>query len=78
LDGNLKVKIIDRKIYLPKDLIEKASLPKRGVCEAVLVGDEVRIRRETSTELNILKILEKPPTRQKIEDIMRAEEVEDV
>jgi len=75
--GKMKVKIIDRKIYLPKELLEKSSLPERGSCEATVVGDEIRIRRPVSEELNLVKIL-KTPTQENIEEMMKAEEVEDV
>lgn len=74
----MKVKIVDRKIYLPKDLADKADIPNRGICEAEVVGDEIRIRKQTSKDLNILKMLEEPPPQQGIDEMMEAEEVEDV
>lgn len=77
LVGKMKVKIIGRKIYLPKELIREAKLPENGLCEATVVGDEIRIRRPLSEELNLVKILKSPKT-QSIEDMMKAEEVEDV
>ncbi|WXG41544.1 MAG: hypothetical protein WED07_12395 [Candidatus Freyarchaeum deiterrae] len=73
----MKVKIVERKIYLPKKLIEEAKLPENGSCEANVVGDEIRIRRPASEELNVVKILKSPKT-QSIEEMMKAEEVEDV
>ncbi|MGQ9721685.1 MAG: hypothetical protein ACUVXA_10235 [Candidatus Jordarchaeum sp.] len=73
----MKVKIIGRKIYLPKELIEKAKLPENGSCEATVFGDEIRIRRPISKELNVTKML-KSPKRQSIEDMIKAEEIEDV
>jgi len=73
----MKVKILDRKIYLPKELLQEAKLPERGSCEAAVVGDEIRIRRRVSEELNLVKIL-KTPTEENIDEMMKAEEVEDV
>jgi len=73
----MKVKIIDRKIYLPKEILKEVNLPERGSCEATVVGDEIRIRRPVSEELNLVKIL-KIPTRGNIDEMMKAEEVEDV
>ena len=75
--GKMKVKILDRKIYLPKEILKEARLPERGSCEATVVGDEIRIRRPLSEELNLVKILKTPP-QQNIEEMMKAEEVEDV
>nr|MDO8080372.1 hypothetical protein [Candidatus Freyarchaeota archaeon] len=72
----MKVKIVNRRIYLPKELLEKAKLPDNGSCEAIVVGDEIIIRRPVSKELNIFKIL-RSPERQSIEDMVKAEEVEE-
>jgi len=77
LGEKMKVKVVDRKIYLPKGLLEEASLPERGSCEATVVGDEIRIRRPVSEELNLVKILKAAP-QENIDEMMRAEEVEDV
>lgn len=71
------MKIVDRKIYLPKEILEEANLPGRGSCEATVVGDEIRIRRPVSEDLNLVKIL-KTPTQQNIDEMVEAEEVEDV
>jgi len=73
----MEVKIVDRKVYLPKDLVKRANLPERGSCEAIVVGDEIRLRRAASEGLNLVEIL-KTPARQKIEEMVEAEEVEDV
>ena len=61
-------------------MVEKAHLPENGECEAVLVGDEVRIRRESKkTELSMAKMLKsKKPFTVSIETLARAEEVEDI
>jgi len=77
IDGKMKVKIIDRKIYLPKEILLEASLPERGSCEVAVVGDEIRLRRPVSEELNLAKILE-APTQESIDEMMKAEDVEDV
>jgi len=74
----LKVKLINRKLYLPKELVEKAGLPKNGDCEAILVGDEVRIRREfQGEELNMSKILNGKPVIARVDRMAEAAEVED-
>jgi hypothetical protein len=74
----MKVKLIGRKLYLPKELVEKAGLPESGECDATLVGDEVRIRREfAEEELSMTKMLKSKPITARIDDIARAEEVED-
>lgn len=77
LVGKMRVKIIGRKVYLPKELIDRAKLPENGFCEATVIGDEIRIRRPVSEELNLTKML-KSPKRQSIEDMIKAEEIEDV
>lgn len=74
----MKVKLIGRKIYLPKVLIQKAGLPESGVCEALVVGDEVRIRKEPPKELSMSTILKKKVVTAEISHMVRAEEVEDV
>ena len=78
LNGKLKVKLIGRKLYLPKELVEKAGLPENGDCEAILVGDEVRIRRQSKKEeLGMSKILKEKPVSARIDHMARAQEVED-
>ena len=62
----------------PKKLIEKAKLPENGVCEAALVGDEVRIRRESESELTMSTILKGKPVSASVSRMARAQEVEDV
>jgi hypothetical protein len=75
----LKVKIIGRKLYLPKGLIERAGLPEDGECEATLVGDEVRLRRESVGPLAMTKLLkEKKPVLAHIDRMVLAQEVDDV
>src|SRR5487761_563306 len=77
LNGKLKVKLIGRKLYLPKELVEKAQLPENGDCEAILVGDEVRIRRQSEKELDMSKMLKEKPVTASIDHMARAQEVED-
>ncbi|MEM2936320.1 MAG: hypothetical protein QW231_03990 [Candidatus Bathyarchaeia archaeon] len=45
------MKIVDKKIYLPKELVMRANLPERGSCEAKVIGDEVRLRRVVSSHI---------------------------
>jgi len=73
----MKVKIIGRKIYLPKKLIEETKIPENGYCEAIVVGDEIRIRRISLEELKIFELLENPK-QSCISEMVKAEEVEDV
>ncbi|MBS7653237.1 MAG: hypothetical protein QW638_05040 [Candidatus Bathyarchaeia archaeon] len=73
----MKVKIIDRKIYLPKEILEEANLPERGLCEVIVVGDEIRIRRPVLESLNLFEML-KTPIQQNIDEMVEVEEVEDV
>jgi len=75
-DGNLKVKIIAGKIYLPKDLRLKANLPDNWVCEAILVGDEIKLRGEIPRTLNIIEAVRNPRAELSKEEMMKAEEVE--
>ncbi len=70
--------MIGRKLYLPKELIEKARLPENGVCEAAVVGDEVRIRRESEGGLAMSTILKGKPASAAVSRMARAQEVEDV
>jgi bifunctional DNA-binding transcriptional regulator/antitoxin component of YhaV-PrlF toxin-antitoxin module len=51
----MKVKIVNRRIYLPKKLLEKAKLPENGSCEASVVGDEIIIRRPVSGNSTYLR-----------------------
>jgi len=41
------------------------------------VGDEIRIRRPVSDQLNLVKIM-KIPAQESIDEMVKAEEVEDV
>jgi hypothetical protein len=77
IGGKMKVKIVDRKVYLPKKVLDQANLPERGSCDVAVVGDEIRIRRPSSEELNVVKIL-KTPVKQSVKKMAEAEEVEDV
>jgi hypothetical protein len=78
LNGKLKVKLIGRKLYLPKEIVDKARLPENGDCEAILVGDEVLIRRKLEKEeLTMDKMLKRKPPRARITVMTRAQEVED-
>jgi len=75
----LKVKIIGRKLYLPKGLVEGAGLPEDGECEATLVGDEVRLTRESVGPLAMSRLLrEKKPVSVHIGKMVSAQEVDDV
>ena len=74
----MKVKIIAGKIYLPKDLRLKANLPDNGVCEAILMGDEIKLRGEIPRTLNIIEAVRNPRVELSIKKMMKAEEVEDV
>jgi len=71
----MKVKIIGGKIYLPKELREKAGL--KDECEAILVGDQIILRAKVPEKLNALKILMEVEVETSIENMVRAEEVED-
>jgi hypothetical protein len=74
----MKVKLIGRKLYLPKELVNKAGLPENGECEAILIGDEVLIRRENNEKLNLIEILNrKKPVLAHIDKMAKAEEVDD-
>jgi len=72
----MKVKIIGRKIYLPKELVEKASLPENGECEAILVGDEVMLRKENKERPSVVDLLRQKPITAPIDQIVRAQEQE--
>ena len=74
----MKVKIVAGKVYLPKSLRIKAKLPDNGVCEAILVGDEVKLRGEIPRTLNVIEDIRNPRAKLSIEEMMKAEEVEDV
>lgn len=70
--GKLKVKVIGRKLYLPKELIRKAALPENGVCE------RSELAERSPKDLNIARILTKKAVTVPISNMARAEEVEDV
>ena len=72
----MKVKLIGRKVYLPKEILEKADLPETGDCEAILVGDEVVLRRENE-KLHMIEILKRKPISSTINRMTKAQEVED-
>lgn len=74
----MRVKIVAGKIYLPKVLRLKAGLPDNGVCEAILVGDEIKLRGEVPKTLNVIDALRNPRVELSIKEMMKAEEVEDV
>ncbi len=74
----MKVKLIGRKVYLPKELIEKAGLPENGEAEAILVGDEVMLRKDSKkAAMNTVKILQRKPISVPIERMVEAQETED-
>ena len=62
----------------PKNSLKRAHLPETGDCEAILVGDEVRIRRESEKELAMSRILVRKPPTARIDHMVRAQEVEDL
>ncbi len=73
----MKVKIIAGKVYLPKEVRKRANLAEGGECEAVIVGDEIRIRPAPPKNLSALQVLKKPRPEVSIEKMVKAEVVED-
>ncbi len=69
--------MISGKIYLPKDVREKAGFSDRGEYELILVGDEVRLRAKVPETLEILEVLRKPAPELDVKEMMEAEEVND-
>ena len=72
----MRVKINGGKVYLPKGLRVKAGLRDNGVCEAILIGDEIKLRGEIPKTLSIIEAIRKPRAKSSIKDMTRAEEVE--
>lgn len=73
----MKVKIIAGKVYLPKEVRKRVDLREGRECEAVVVGDEIRIRPAQPESLNALQVLKKPKPVASIEKMVKAEVVED-
>lgn len=73
----MKAKIIAGKIYLPKKVREKVKLIEGKECEITIVGDEIRIRPPYPENLKMLKVLKSSKPKVKVEDMMRAEIIED-
>lgn len=76
--GNMKVKIIAGKVYLPKAVRERARLSEEGECELVLLGDEVRLRAKVPETLGIMEALRKPAPELGVKEMLEAEEVDNV
>ncbi|RLE78961.1 MAG: hypothetical protein DRJ36_03915 [Thermoprotei archaeon] len=72
----MKVKIIGGKVYLPKKLREKAGL--KDECEVILIGDQIILRAKVPEKLNALKVLKEVKVEASIDDMVKAEEVENV
>ena len=73
----MRVKIIRRKVYLPKNVLEQSGIPENGECQAILVGDEIRLFRAPSESSNLSQLLREEPIRRSIKDIMNNEVIED-
>jgi hypothetical protein len=54
-----------------------ADLPENGECEAVLVGDELILRREGKERLNVFEILKQKPVSVPLNRMSKAQEEED-
>lgn len=74
----MKARVIAGKVYIPKDIRKKAKLVERSECEMVMVGDEIRIMPAQPDSLNALRALKKPGPKAGVEEMVKAEEVEDV
>ena len=70
LVGKMRVKIVDRKVYIPKGVIEKTRLPERGECELVVEGDELRIRAPVPEDPAFLRVLGRRPVRRPISEMI--------
>lgn len=73
----MRVKIVKRKVYLPKDALEQAGIPEDGECQAVLIGDEIRLFRTASEKSRLSQLLKEEPVKRSIQAIMKDEVVED-
>lgn len=73
----MKVKVVAGKVYLPKEVRERVNLLEGGECEAVVVGDEIRIRPAQPESLSALRALKKPRPEVSIAEMVKAEVVED-
>ena len=73
----MRVKIVKRKVYLPKDVLEQTGIPESGECQAILVGDEIRLFRASSEKNNLYQLLQDKPVKRSIKDMMNDEVVED-
>lgn len=72
----MKVKVIAGKIYLPKEVREK-GFEEGSEYEAVVVGDELRLRPPQPESLKALQYLKKPRPEASAEEMTKAEVVED-
>ena len=75
----MKVKVIANKVYLPKEIREKARFLEGREYEAFVIGDEIRIRPIQPESLNALRALkkEKKIAKAGIDEMMKAEAVDD-
>ncbi len=73
----MKVKMIAGKIYLPREVRDKANLSEKSEYEAVVVGDEIRIRPVQPESLNALRALKKRVPEASVEEMAKAGVVED-
>ncbi len=73
----MKAKVIAGKVYIPKDIREKVKLTERSECEMVIVGNEIRIMPVQPDSLNALRALKKPGPKVGVDEMVKAEAVED-
>ncbi len=73
----MKAKVIAGKVYIPKDIREKAKLVERSECEIVIVGNEIRIMPAQPESLNALRALKKPAPKSGVDEMVKGEEVAD-
>ncbi|MFQ5871195.1 MAG: hypothetical protein ACE5IB_03435 [Candidatus Geothermarchaeales archaeon] len=74
----MRVKIVDRKVYIPKRIMEETRLPERGECEILVEGDELRIRAPVPEDLAFLRVLRGRPVRRPVSEMVKAERVDDL
>lgn len=64
------------QIKIPKKILKKANISGEGKCKIEVIGNEIRIKNKTQKARRILKLLEKSPVEQSIENMARASEVD--
>jgi len=72
----VKVKVTAGKIYLPKEVRER-GFEEGSEYEAVVVGDELRLRPPQPESLSTLKALKKTKPEASVEEMAKVEVVED-